>query len=101
MFRYVRTAFTNTNHLTTNIIYREVELCGTRSANLVYRDTTYGHCVDLHSLNYWNNQSAESTDGLGLHIGGSRKLSSLSKHDVFEQLLQTLNGERIQNYQAM
>ena len=46
-----------------------------------------------------NNQSAESTDGL--HIGGSRKLSSLSKHEVFEQLLQTLNGERMQNYQAM
>ena len=47
------------------------------------------------------NQSAESTDGLGLHIEGSRKLSSLSKHEVFEQLLQTLNGERMQNYQAM
>jgi len=48
------------------------------------------------------NQSAESTDGLGLHIGGSRKkLSSLSKHEVLEQLLQTLNGERMQNYQAM
>jgi len=43
------------------------------------------------------NQSAESTYGLGLHIGGSRKLSSLSKHEVFEQLLQTLNGERMQN----
>jgi len=40
-------------------------------------------------------------DGLGLHIGGSRKLSSLSKHEVFEQLLQTLNGERMQNYLAM
>ena len=43
----------------------------------------------------YSNQSAESTDGLGLHIGGSRKLSSLSKHEVFEQLLQTLNGERM------
>ena len=42
------------------------------------------------------NQSAESTDGLRLHIGGSRKLSSLSKHEVFEQLLQTLNGEKMQ-----
>ena len=41
------------------------------------------------------NQSAESTDGQGLHFGGSRKLSSLSKHEVFEQLLQTLNGERM------
>ena len=41
------------------------------------------------------NQSAESTDGLGLHIVWSRKLSSLSKHEVFEQLLQTLNGERM------
>ena len=42
-----------------------------------------------------NNQSAESTGGLGLHIGGSRKVSSLSKHEVFEQLLQTLNDERM------
>jgi len=48
-----------------------------------------------------SNQSAESTDGLGLHIGGSRKMSSLSKHAVFEKLLQTLNGEGMQNYQAM
>ena len=48
-----------------------------------------------------NKHSAESTDGLGLHIGGSRKLSSLSKHEVLEQLLQTLNGERMHKYQAM
>ena len=47
------------------------------------------------------NQSAERTNGLGLHIEGSQKLSSLSKHEVFEQLLQTLNGERMQNYQTM
>jgi len=41
------------------------------------------------------NQSAEITIGLGFYIGGSRKLSSLSKHEVFEQLWQTLNGERM------
>ena len=51
--------------------------------------------VDLTILETTGNQSAESTDGLGLHIGGSQKLSSLSKHEVFEQLLQTLNGERM------
>ena len=48
--------------------------------------------VILHTLLYEiksKYQSAESTSGLGLHIGGSRKLSSLSKHEVFEQLLQT------------
>jgi len=55
----------------------------------------------VYGLYQVNNQSAESTDGLGLHIGGSRKLSSLPKHEVFEQLLQTLNGERMQTYQAM
>ena len=40
--------------------------------------------VDLTILETTGNQSAESTDGLGLHIGGSQKLSSLSKHEVFE-----------------